>query len=146
MRLWSLHPSYLDTKGLLAVWREGLLALHVLRGQTKGYTNHPQLIRFKNHPQPIAAVSTYLHAIVDEAERRNFSFNREKLESRSRLDPLTVTTGQLQYETQHLKNKLQLRDQNRFFQYESITQLDVHPLFIKVPGEIEVWEKVGIIR
>ncbi|MDI3502728.1 MAG: hypothetical protein PWR13_285 [Archaeoglobi archaeon] len=26
MRLWSIHSKYLDAKGLVAVWREGLLA------------------------------------------------------------------------------------------------------------------------
>lgn len=30
MRLWSIHQSYLDRQGLLAVWREGLLAQGVL--------------------------------------------------------------------------------------------------------------------
>jgi hypothetical protein len=34
MRLWSLHPKHLDRQGLLAVWREGLLAQEVLRGET----------------------------------------------------------------------------------------------------------------
>lgn len=43
MRLWSLHPQYLDAKGLVALWREGLLAQAVLAGQTRGYKRHPQL-------------------------------------------------------------------------------------------------------
>src|SRR5690606_6899395 len=42
MRLWSLHPRYLDRQGLLALWREALLARAVLRGETRGYTLHPQ--------------------------------------------------------------------------------------------------------
>jgi len=25
MRLWTLHPKYLDARGLVALWREGLL-------------------------------------------------------------------------------------------------------------------------
>ncbi|MEN6399799.1 MAG: pyrimidine dimer DNA glycosylase/endonuclease V, partial [Rectinema sp.] len=29
MRLWTLHPQYLDQKGLTAAWREGLLAKKV---------------------------------------------------------------------------------------------------------------------
>ncbi|HEU5178767.1 MAG TPA: pyrimidine dimer DNA glycosylase/endonuclease V, partial [Burkholderiales bacterium] len=32
MRLWSLHPKYLDARGLVALWREALLAQAVLRG------------------------------------------------------------------------------------------------------------------
>ncbi|MFP3165813.1 MAG: pyrimidine dimer DNA glycosylase/endonuclease V, partial [Nitrososphaeria archaeon] len=34
MRLWSLHPSFLDKQGILGVWREGLLAQKVLIGKT----------------------------------------------------------------------------------------------------------------
>ena len=37
MRLWSLHPRCLDAKGLVALWREGLLAQEVLRGKTRDY-------------------------------------------------------------------------------------------------------------
>ncbi|HKX52383.1 MAG TPA: pyrimidine dimer DNA glycosylase/endonuclease V [Nitrosospira sp.] len=39
MRLWTLHPRYLDTKGLVAAWREALLAQKVLSGLTSGYTS-----------------------------------------------------------------------------------------------------------
>jgi len=47
MRLWSLHPAYLDARGLGALWREGLLAQAVLRGKTRGYRSHPQLERWR---------------------------------------------------------------------------------------------------
>jgi len=43
MRIWSLHPKYLDSKGMVALWREALLAKQVLLNKTKGYKNHPQL-------------------------------------------------------------------------------------------------------
>jgi hypothetical protein len=46
MRLWSVHPRYLDRQGLTAAWREALLAQKVLTGTTRGYRNHPQLVRF----------------------------------------------------------------------------------------------------
>ncbi len=141
MRIWSIHPSYLDTKGLLAVWREGLLALKVLQGQTKGYTQHPQLLRFKQHPQPIVAITAYLHTVVDEAERRNFSFKREKLEARVLVAPITLTTGQLAYETKHLKTKLLARDLKRHQMYSENDCFEAHPLFKVIPGDIETWEK-----
>jgi hypothetical protein len=142
MRLWSIHPSYLDTKGLIAVWREGLLALHVLRGKTKGYTKHPQLIRFTNHEFPVRALSSYLHTIVDEADSRNFSFKREKLEPNSAVTPIQITTGQLAYETEHLKKKLQTRDPQRHATYRDIEVFSSHPLFQVIPGDIEPWEKI----
>ena len=46
MRIWSLHQQYIETKGLVALWQETFLSKHVLEGQTKGYKNNPQLIRF----------------------------------------------------------------------------------------------------
>lgn len=67
MRLWSLHPKYLDARGLVALWREALLAQAVLRGETRGYRRHPQLERFRNHAAPLAAMSLYLRAIHAEA-------------------------------------------------------------------------------
>ena len=36
MRLWSVHPQHLDVRGLVALWREGLLARKVLLGETNG--------------------------------------------------------------------------------------------------------------
>ena len=77
MRIWSLHPCLLDRRALVACWRETLLAQKVLRGLTRGYTNHPQLIRFRAHPQPLEAVAAYLSRLADEADARGYSFNRE---------------------------------------------------------------------
>lgn len=76
MRIWSLHPSLLDRRALVACWRETLLAQKVLRGLTRGYTNHPQLIRFRAHPQPLEAVAAYLSGLAVEADARGYSFNR----------------------------------------------------------------------
>ena len=60
MRLWTLHPRYLDAAGLVALWREGLLARAVLRGKTRGYRHHPQLERFRCHASPRSAINRYL--------------------------------------------------------------------------------------
>lgn len=93
MRLWSLHPSYLDAKGLVALWREGLLAKTVLNGQTKGYKKHPQLERFKASPDPIAAINAYLWGVYNEAERRRYNFDHKKLDSIQTCEPILVSTG-----------------------------------------------------
>ena len=83
MRLWSLHPKYLDVKGLVALWREGLLARAVLKGKTKGYTNHPQLIRFKNQKNPVLFLDTFLNQVYLESKHRGYNFNLEKIGTRS---------------------------------------------------------------
>ena len=141
MRLWSLHPSYLDQKGLVALWREGLLALHVLSGKTRGYTHHPQLIRFRTHDDPVLAVAKYLHGVADEADRRGYHFLREKLPVAQLAAPLTVTTAQLAYELAHLKKKLLVREPTRLSQLPTSTSILPHPFFTSIPGEIEHWEK-----
>lgn len=74
MRFWSIHPEYLDSKGLAALWREALLAQNVL-GNTKGYLNHPQLIRFRQQPDPLRSIGNYLHSVFLEAERRGYKFD-----------------------------------------------------------------------
>jgi len=142
MRLWSLNASYLDTKGLLAVWREGLLALHVLSGKTKGYTHHPQLRRFQKHANPIEAIAFYLHQIADEADVRGYNFNRLKLPTRKEVEKIPVTVGQLEYERQHLSKKLEVRDPSRLAKLASNTELISHPLFTVCEGPIAEWEVI----
>ena len=86
MRLWSIHPKYLDAKGLVALWREGLLAQKVLKGETQGYINHPQLDRFKSKQDPIAATSKYLYLIHKESLQQYYSLNLEKKSTTSHLE------------------------------------------------------------
>lgn len=143
MRLWSLHPCYLDTKGLVACWREGLLARKVLKGETKGYRNHPQLERFKAQAKPIAVLDSYLLAVLEEATRRGFMFNREKIGPRFSESSIAVTDGQLEYELRHLKIKLKARD---IEQYEKVVKIKTplpNPIFRVIEGSIELWERVG---
>lgn len=137
-----MPPSYLDVKGLAAVWREGLLARAVLMGQTKGYTRHPQLIRFQQHPQPLEAIDFYLEQIILEAENRGYHFNRSKI--RGGLSPrqIDVTSGQIEYEFAHLRRKIAFRSPERLPLIDAVHQPETHPLFKIIPGEIEPWEKV----
>ncbi len=106
MRIWSLHPKYLDPKGLVALWRETLLAKNVLENKTKGYKNHPQLIRFKNSDNPIAAINQYLAEVHEEATNRNYNFNPQKIDWKFIPTKIKVTNKQLEYEFKHLQKKL----------------------------------------
>ena len=142
MRLWSLHPRYLDAKGLVALWREGLLAQAVLSGKTRGYKNHPQLLRFKNHSRPLAALRTYLHCVCDEADGRGYSFDRSKLGRRSPVSKIPVTSGQLRFELEHLRKKLRVRDRARYDKIRRVKTPECHPLFRSTKGKIESWEKI----
>ena len=141
MRIWSLHPSFLDAQGLVALWRETLLAQAVLRGQTRGYLHHPQLIRFRAHALPLGCVADYLRAVHVEATDRGYSFAAGKI-SRSRAGiRLTVTRGQLEYEWQHLMRKLRIRDPQRWKKLKSAKPRP-HPMFRVVRGPVAAWEKI----
>lgn len=142
MRLWSIHPGYLDTKALVACWREGLLARKVLQGTTKGYRNHPQLDRFKEQIDPIEMMDTYLLAVYEEAAKRGYKFKREKIGSRISERKIEVTDGQLQYEFSHLKKKLRKRDRRKYDEIANIRNPEPHPIFDVISGELETWEKV----
>ena len=140
MRLWSLNPSYLDSKGLVALWREGLLAQKVLLGNTIGYKNHPQLQRFKNTKNSLDAISTFLQYIAIEADIRNFRFNKSKIIGGGTVPKLPITNGQLEYEFSHLLNKLKIRDEKQYVKIKDIVTIKTHPLFYMINGEIESWE------
>lgn len=138
MRIWSIHPKYLDNKRIVAVWRETLLAKAVLENKTKGYKNHPQLIRFKQQPSPLSFINTYLIHIHNEAKNRNYNFDKEKInQDETTNNKIKVTKQQLIYELNHLKNKL-----NNPNHLNQITIPDPHPIFEVIEGEIESWEKV----
>ena len=141
MRLWSLHPSYLDSRGLVALWREGLLALAVLRGRTRGYRAHPQLDRFRAAPDPVLAVRRYLWYVYEEATARGYRFDRKKLGAEPCCPRLRVTRGQLAYELDHLRAKLRRRDPARYRDIRTLARPRPHPLFVAVRGDVEPWER-----
>jgi hypothetical protein len=128
--------------GLLALWREGLLAQKVLLGQTNGYRFHPQLKRFQTSHSPIAAISTYLWAVVvDEARARGYTFDASKIAMRRHGILIPVTQGQLEFERKHLRKKLWSRDKKRAGAL-STAKLRPHPMLRVVAGDIEPWEAV----
>lgn len=141
MRLWSLHPRYLDANGLVALWREGLLARKVLRGETRGYRHHPQLERFRRHADPVALVDTYLRAVCAEAVCRGYRFDGSKLGPGARRSRVSVTRGQIDYEWDHLRRKLAARDAERLKQLGAVVDPEAHPIFVVVEGDVEPWEK-----
>jgi hypothetical protein len=140
MRIWSLHPKYLDKKGLLALWRETFLAKKVLEGKTKGYKNHPQLYRFKKAADPLDCINQYLVAVYQESVKRGYKFERSKIEPDFTATKLTVTSGQLNFERDHLLRKLKIRDPKKYKDLITETRLEPHPLFRVIEGNIEEWE------
>lgn len=140
MRLWSIHPEHLDSRGLVALWREGLLARAVLVGATTGYRAHPQLNRFRECPRPVEAIDAYLHAVVREAARRGYHFDATKLGPERALRRRAVRAGQLRYEWAHLLRKLWRRERARWFSLRR-ERPTCHPLFRVVPGGVEDWER-----
>lgn len=141
MRLWSLHPKYLDARGLVALWREALLARAVLRGETRGYRSHPQLERFRNHPSPLAAINAYLVGVHAEALQRGYAFDAGKIELTRTRETMAVTAGQLGHEWVHLLNKLAVRSPELYERWCGEAAPQCHALFRPQPGEIEPWER-----
>ena len=140
MRIWSLHPKYLDTKGLVALWRETLLAQHVLEGKTKGYKSHPQLERFKESKKPIDTINQYLSDVYFEAIAREYTFDKTKIDWNFKKTKLPVTKKQVEYEMKHLLNKLKIRDPEKYKALKKIKTIETHSLFKVIDGEIESWE------
>ena len=143
MRLWSLHPRFLDPQGLGALWREGLLAQAVLLGRTKGYKSHPQLERFKVTGDPPSTLAEYLSEVWYEASARGYNYNASLVNSAIPIISIemTVTQGQINYEWQHLLGKLKERSPKQYQQVKDLSP-QPHPMFTVVAGEVESWERV----
>lgn len=142
MRIWSLHPKYLDVKGLLALWRETLLAKKVLEDNTKGYKNHSQLVRFKQLENSLDAINFYLQAVWQEADNRGYKFDKSKFSAIEKIAKIPVTTGQIAFERTHLLKKLAVRDPQKMEILQQEKPCELHPLFTEIAGEIADWEKV----
>lgn len=142
MRLWSIHPKYLDSKGLVALWREALLAKKVLEGKTIGYRNHPQLERFRKSNNPLFSINHYLEEILIEATKRGYNFDSSKINKQKNKTLIPVTQGQLLHELEHLRNKLEIRDKNKLKEIKSIKDPETHSLFEVISGKKESWEKI----
>ena len=135
MRLWMIHPKYLDARGLVALWREALLAQAVLRGRTRGYTRHPQLVRFRRSRAPVRCIAAYLAAVQEEGVRRGYAFDAARIaRARGRAERLDATRGQLAREWAHLLDKLRRRDPGRFEALKGMRHVVPHPLFRIVRG------------
>lgn len=143
MRLWTLHPHYLDSRGLVALWREALLAQAVLRGDTRGYTRHPQLNRFRAAPSPVEAIAAYLREVQGEAVRRGYRFDVSKIAPGGPVSAIEATQGQMDYEWAHLRAKLQQRDPAWLEEIGATPSPMPHPLFRIVAGGIADWEVVS---
>jgi hypothetical protein len=141
MRLWTLHPRYLDPQGLVALWREGLLARAVLRNETRGYKQHPQLARFREHALPRSAINVFLAGVHAEAEARGYSFDASKVGRTRALTAIEATSAQLEYEWTHLLRKLETRNRELFKRWRKLEVPEPHPLFRIVPGPIADWER-----
>lgn len=148
MRLWSIHPGYLDARGLVALWREALLAKKVLEGNTKGYRNHPQLVRFRAAPQPLAYINAFLREVYAQAFARGYRFNETKLDGAARgaLEPLAVTAGQVAYEFAFLQQKLARRCPLKYAENLAVAAVETNAVFTLVAGEIECWERVKSLK
>ena len=141
MRLWTLHPKYLDPQGLVALWREALLARAVLRGETVGYRHHPQLIRFQAHAAPLSAINAYLRCVLREAEARGYSFDRRKVGPVRTEVRIGGTAGQLRYEWRHLMAKLRARSPVLHRKWRGVSSPAAHPVFRIGRGGVESWER-----
>jgi hypothetical protein len=136
-----VHPKYLDATGLVALWREALLAQAVLRGRTTGYVHHPQLHRFRAQGCPCGAIAEYLRGVHVEAAGRGYAFAARKIGRARSVDRIAVTRGQLMHEWNHLVAKLAIRNPAVRHRLEFVKRPQPHPLFRVVAGDVEVWER-----
>jgi hypothetical protein len=129
--------------GLLAAWREGLLAQKVLEGKTKGYRQHPQLLRFRNSANSVLAIAIYLESLYRESLNRGYSFDGGKINYQSKKEKMEIAVSgrQVEYEFELLKWKLERRNPAQFGKIKDEKEIELNELFRLVEGDMEIWEK-----
>lgn len=122
------------------------MAKKVLEGKTKANQNHPQLLRFKKYQNPLVAINAYLYQIYQEAKRRGYNFNPEKMEMVALKKIMPVPKGQVDFEFSHLLNKLKRRDRKKYKELRKVTRIAVNPIFRVEKGGMADWEKFSAKR
>jgi hypothetical protein len=117
----------------------------VLRGATRGYRNHPQLARFRQHPAPVSAINHYLLHIANEADARSYCFDRSKIGAVRNRSTMTANSGQLAFELEHLRRKVLARAPSDAARLPTGTGLRAHPLFTIHRGPIAPWERGAVL-
>ena len=140
MRIWSIHPRHLDSLGLVALWREALLAQAVLKDETKGYLHHPQLLQFRAQCSPVSFIAQYLKTVHTESVERGFRFDAGKIVRDGTTGQIDVPQGQIDFEWRHLMTKLETRAPE-WLEQQAVAAVLVHPLFRVEPGGIADWER-----
>lgn len=130
MCLWSIHPKYLDKLGLIALWREGLLAQKALSVPSTQYIRHSELERFKNNENPLKAIGSYLCYVAAEGAKRGYNFTHERIVYPNFDDYLIIINDDtLNLEVKNLKNKLKLRDKTKFKELTEMSKIESNPAF-----------------
>lgn len=152
-RLWSFHPVYLDNESLIETWEFSRKAATALRGwmlrRALPYCRHPALERFKACPEPVQAISDYMHILADVGCERKLDqgmlFNTGVIPAwRSGLEYLTVTAGQMELET-WLYGEILVKERgggDAYYDFWIVPEPRPHPLFRVIRGAVEKWEKL----
>ena len=141
MRLWSFAPEYLDARGLVALWREALLAQKVLADETTGYRNHPQLTRFRETSAPLDAIGVYLVDVWAEGVRRGFRFDRTKIRRIDKRPTIYVSKKQIAYERLWFLEKARRRSPDFFDFARKERFFRICRSFSLVEGGVATWER-----
>jgi hypothetical protein len=141
MRIWSIHPKYLDSKELLNLWNETIQAKNEFLTKFSGHFSNKQLERFLDLKNPLEAINSYMSSIYREAVKRDFSVDDSFMDwDFDDSIQIPVTAGQISHEISKLKSRLRERDEKKLQKLNGRTFLELHPIFYSVPGTIEEWE------
>jgi hypothetical protein len=72
--------------------------------------------------------------VWQEANSRNYKFDESKFESIQQIENIDVFKGQVNFEKNHLLNKLEQRDKNKYDEIAEIIDIKIHPLFNLIDG------------
>lgn len=130
MRLWSIHPKYLDKHALIALWREGLLAQKALSGKGLVDEANVQLVRFKKSANPVRAIGSYLSFVASEGAKQGCKLNHERiLQPNFEAKFMTTDVAQMELEVEQLKARMKTRNKDKFKLLTDVHKFEANPVF-----------------
>lgn len=90
----------------------------------------------------MSAIGFYLYHVYAEAASRGYNFAVDKiLVVPTEITPIEISEGQIRFEFELLRSRLRTRDPERCERLSGTAEIEPHPIFIVVSGNIEPWEK-----
>ena len=142
MRIWDIHPGYLNRQSLLGEHRELHAIISIIINNKKGYSCHPETIRWKNH---LSGLKLRHELLVSEMKLRGFQHHTPISDLKSPLSFPAVFIDSPGKQFTILKEKYKIRESGRIPLPRSLQELWAQHKYSVMAHDPNYYRKIGPI-